>query len=377
MASTPRFRYEGDTLCEPETQTAMPSFTPEALRAVTTLIVSRMGSAAEETEEIADHLVRANLAGHDSHGVGMLPTYVRLLQDGLLVPNQTTQTVLDAGALLVIDARRGFGQRVTADAVRRAIGRARELGACVLALRNASHIGRIGTYGELATRAGCAFTAFVNVADHHDVQAPWACAEPRLGTNPFCTAVPGADGETLLLDMATTTIAAGKARVAYNKGTTVADGCLIDAAGEPTNDPTGLIRDHTGALVSFGRHKGSGLAVMCEIMAGAIGGGQRVDEPAKGGVLNSMLATIIDLSKLGDPAASAGHVEATKSHIRSSRVAPGFDEVLLPGEPERRSAAARERDGIPVDATTWHDIREAAAKLGITAAELDRAAGAN
>ncbi|HXA24755.1 MAG TPA: Ldh family oxidoreductase [Acetobacteraceae bacterium] len=198
----------------------MASFMPQALHALTTLIVSRMGSAPEETEEVADHLVRANLSGHDSHGVGMLPTYVRLLQDGLLVPNQTPHTVLDAGALLVIDARRGFGQRMAADAVRRAIARARETGACVLALRNASHVGRIGTYAELAASAGMAFTAFVNVADGRDVQAPWACAEARLGTNPFCAAVPGLavddEAPALLLDMATTTIAAGKARVAFN-----------------------------------------------------------------------------------------------------------------------------------------------------------------
>jgi len=355
----------------------MPNFTAPALRALASLVVSRMGSSPEETEEVADHLVRANLAGHDSHGVGMLPAYIRLLQDGLLVPDQTPHTVLDAGALLVIDARRGFGQRVTADAVRRAIARARELGACVLALRNASHVGRIGTYGELAARAGCAFTAFVNVADGRDIQAPWACAEPRLGTNPFCTAVPGPDGPALLLDMATTTIAAGKARVAYNKGVPVPDDCLIDAAGRPTNDPAGVIRDHAGAMLSFGRHKGSGLAVMCEIMAGAIGGGQRADEATKGGILNSMLATVIDLSRLGDPAAVAEHVDATKAHIRSSRVAPGFDEVLLPGEPERRAAEERMRTGIPVDATTWHDIREAAGRLGITGAELDCAIGAN
>ena len=120
-------------------------------------------------------------------GGGTIPArrlldYVRLLQDGLLVPNQTAETVLDAGPLLVIDARRGFGQRMAADAVRRAIGRARDLGACVLALRNASHIGRIGTYAELAVRHGMAFIAFVNVADHRDYQAPYACAEPRLGT---------------------------------------------------------------------------------------------------------------------------------------------------------------------------------------------------
>jgi hydroxycarboxylate dehydrogenase B len=359
----------------------MPSFTPQALHALTSLIVSRMGSAPEETQEVADHLVRANLAGHDSHGVGMLPNYVRLLQDGLLVPNQTPHTVLNAGALLVIDARRGFGQRMAADAVRRAIARARETGACVLALRNSSHVGRIGTYAELATRAGMAFTAFVNVADGRDVQAPRACAEPRLGTNPFCAAVPGFagddDGPALLLDMATTTIAAGKARVAYNKGLPVADDSLIDANGQPTNDPAGFIRDRTGAMLPFGRHKGSGLAVMCEVMAAAIGGGQRVDEPTRGGILNSMLATVIDLSRLGDPRAIAQNIEATKSHIRSSRVAPGFEEVLLPGEPERRAALQRAATGVEVDATTWHDIREAAGKLGIAAAEIDRAAGVN
>jgi hydroxycarboxylate dehydrogenase B len=359
----------------------MPNFMPQALHALSRLIVSRMGSAPEETEEVADHLVRANLSGHDSHGVGMLPAYVRLLQDGLLVPNQTPHTVLDAGALLVIDARRGFGQRMAADAVRRAIARARETGACVLALRNASHVGRIGTYAELAASAGMAFTAFVNVADGRDVQAPWACAEPRLGTNPFCAAVPGLGGDgdepALLLDMATTTIAAGKARVAFNKGMPVPEGSLIDANGEPTNDPAGFIRDRTGAMLSFGRHKGSGLAVMCEIMAGAIGGGQRVDQPTRGGILNSMLATVIDLSRLGDPAAIAENIEATKSHIRTSRLAPGFDEVLLPGEPERRAAQHRAEVGVEVDATTWQEIREAAGKLGITAAEINRAVGAN
>jgi hydroxycarboxylate dehydrogenase B len=359
----------------------MPSFTPQALHALTSLIVGRMGSLPDETEEVADHLVRANLSGHDSHGVGMLPAYVRLLRDGLLVPNQTPHTVLDAGALLVIDARRGFGQRMAGDAVRRAIARARETGACVLALRNASHVGRIGTYGELAARAGMAFTAFVNVADGRDVQAPWACAEPRLGTNPFCAAVPGLAGDDqapgLLLDMATTTIAAGKARVAYNKGAPVPEGSLIDANGQPTNDPAGFIRDRTGAMLPFGRHKGSGLAVMCEILAGAIGGGQRVDEPSRGGILNSMLATVIDLSRLGDPAAIAQNIETTKSHIRTSRLAPGFDEILLPGEPERRAAQERAKVGIEVDATTWHEIREAAGKIGITAAEIDRAVGAN
>lgn len=355
----------------------MPTLSSQALRAVSHLIARRMGSEESEAGQVSDHLVRANLAGHDSHGVGMLPTYVRLLHAGLLVPNQTASTILDAGALLVIDARRGYGQRMAADAVRRAIGRAREVGACVLAFRNSSHIGRIGTYAELAASEGCAFTAFVNVADHHDVQATWGAAEPRLGTNPFCAAVPGPDGPAVMLDMATTTIAAGKARVAYNKGTTVPDGCLIDDAGNPTNDPAGFIRDHSGALRAFGTHKGSGLAVMCEIMASAVAGGQGAFHEAKGGVLNSMLATIIDLSKLGDPAAIATDIQAVKAHVKSARPAPGFDEVLTPGEPEKRYTAKRMEEGIEVDDTTWRDIRAAAETLGITEAEFNRTVGAN
>jgi uncharacterized oxidoreductase len=165
--------------------------------------------------------------------------------------------------------------------------------------------------------------------------------------------------------------------VAYNKGLPVADGCLIDAAGAPTNDPAGFIRDHTGALRSFGAHKGSGLAVMCEIMASAVAGGQGAFDEAKGGILNSMLATVIDLSKLGDPAVIGRDIAAVTGHVKSARPAPGFSDVLVPGEPERRYAAARAVDGIEVDDTTWRDIRSAAGTLGITPAEFDTALGVN
>jgi hydroxycarboxylate dehydrogenase B len=351
---------------------------PQALHALISLFVRRMGSDEIETKEVADNLLRANLTGHDSHGVGMLPSYVRFLQNGLLVLNQRPQTVLDAGALLVIDARRGFGQRMAAEAVRRAIGRAKELGACVLALRNSEHIGRIGTYAEQAARQGMAFIAFVNVSDVADMQALYACAEPRLGTNPFCAAVPGADGTpAVLLDMATSTIAFGKARVAYNKGVDVPEGSLIDAEGRPTNDPTGLICDNKGALLAFGKHKGSGLAVMVEMMAGAMAGGKRAEQDRKGSFMNSMLAIVIDPAKFNDLASVAAGAASTAAHIRSSRVAPGFNEIQLPGEPERRSGERRGREGIPVDDGTWRDLLAAAAKLGITQDEIDQAVASN
>ena len=112
-------------------------------------------------------------------------------------------------------------------------------------------------------------------------------------------------------------------------------------------------------------------------MAAAVAGGQGVFDAAKGGVLNSMLATVIDLSKLGDPDLIAANIQAVKAHVKSARPAPGFDEVLVPGEPEKRYAAMRSERGIEVDDTTWRDIRTAAGTLGITPAEFDQVIGVN
>ena len=351
----------------------MPEFKPETLQAFAKLVVTRMGSREEEADEVADHLVRANLGGHDSHGVGMLPTYVRLLGEGLLVPNQGLRTVVDFGALLVFDAGRGFGQRMAAEAVRAAIARARQRGASVLGLRNSAHIGRIGTYGELAASAGMAFVGFVNVADHHPIQAPYACRDARLGTNPFCATIPGERDAPVVLDMATTAIAFGKARVAYNKGVSVPEGTLIDAEGRPTTDPTSMVRDRKGALLSFGLHKGSGLAVMCEMLAAILIGGQRADDPQRGGTVNNMLAVVIDLARFGDPATIRSGVASSAGYIKSSRVAPGFEEILLPGDPERRAAARRRESGIPIDETSWAEICDAARQVGVTDEEIGRA----
>ena len=293
----------------------MPNMKPEALQAFAKLVASRMGSREEEAEEVADHLVRANLAGHDSHGVGMLPTYVRLLGDGLLVPNQTLTPVVDYGALLVFDAGRGFGQRMAADAVRAAMGRAKQTGAAVLGLRNSAHIGRIGTYGELAADAGMAFVAFVNVADHHPWQAPYALSRAAARHQPVLRRCPRPKRHADRADMATTAIAFGKARVACNKAVPVPEGVLIDPEGRPTTDPTELVRNGAGALLSFGLHKGSGLAVMCEMLGAALIGGQRADETERGGVVNSMLAVVIDLARLGDPAAIwSGHRGERRLH---------------------------------------------------------------
>jgi uncharacterized oxidoreductase len=356
----------------------MPTIQADRLYQLARRIVLATGSSEKEAHEVADHLVKANLSGHDSHGLGMLPDYARMVRDKLLVPNQQLETVVDFGAIMLFDAQRGFGQAMAAEAMRRGCARAKETGAAVVGLRYTCHVGRIGHWAEQCAAAGMASIHFVSVADHHAIQAPHACADPRLGTNPFCAALPGEDGTAILLDMATTTIAFGKARVARNKGVQVPPNSIIDPEGRPTTDPVQLVDEHKGALMSFGVHKGSGLAIMCEMLAGCMTGGplNHPGYPQKGSIINNMLSIIIDPTRFGDAAKMRAEIEATKDWIRASRVAPGFDEILMPGEPELRSRSSRGKDGIPLDPKSLGDIIAAGASLGVPRAELEQLVGA-
>ena len=356
----------------------MPTIPVAELHELTMRIIAPLpGSREHEARDVADQLVRSNLCGHNSHGVGMLPDYARLVQAGLAVPNQTLQTVADHGAVLVLDAGRGFGQSMAAEAMRRGIARARETGAAIVALRNSSHVGRIGHWGEQCAAAGMASVHFVNVADHAPWTAPHGGSDARLNTNPFCAALPGDDGPAVLLDMATSAIAFGKARVARNKGLPVPPDSILDADGNPTDDPTPIVDRHEGALMAFGLHKGSGLAVLCELLGGALTGGMTVQpgHPRRGAIINSMLSIIVDVAALGRPAAIMQEVEAVKDWVRASPPRPGFDEVLLPGEPERRAHAQRSAQGVPLDERSLSQIIDAGASLGLDRGELEAIIG--
>jgi len=326
-----------------------------------------LGCHEEEAREVGAHLVAANLAGHDSHGIGMLPTYVELAEAGLLVANRRPETVVDLPALLVLDADRGFGQWMRRLAMIAGIERAKKVGACTVALRNSAHIGRIGTYAEQCAAAGMVSIHFVNVAGHDPIVAPFGGTDGRFITNPFAVGVPGRGGPAIVLDMATSKIAFGKARLARNRGVPVADGCILDETGRPTTDPVALVDQHIGSLVAFGEHKGSGLAILCEVLGGALTGG-RTSQPAHrrdGSVINSMLTTIIDVSSMADIDRFVDEVEAVCRHIKASPPAAGVAEVLLPGEPEMQAREVRLRDGIPLDAKSLDDILAAARLAGV------------
>jgi uncharacterized oxidoreductase len=203
-------------------------------------------------------------------------------------------------------------------------------------------------------------THWVNVHGHKSLVAPFGGAEARFTTNPYCTAIPRKGQEPLVLDFATSQVAMGKVRVANNKQVQMDAGLLIDAAGNPTTDPGVMYNPPYGAILPFGLHKGGGLAVICDLLAGALTGG-RTHSPRTikhGGtdIINNMLSVIID------PAAMAGtdffedEVETFVNWVKSAKPQPGVPEVLTPGEPERARRADREKNGIPIDTTTWQQL---------------------
>jgi uncharacterized oxidoreductase len=330
------------------------------------------GSSAEEARLVADNLVTANVVGHDSHGIGMMPRYVEALQEGGLHPNQQVEVKFDAGALLSLDGCAGYGQSIGLQATEMAISRAKQHGTAIVALGNSHHLGRIGHWAEMALAQGLVSIHFVNVQSFARV-APFAGADRRFGTNPVCIGIPLPGEAPFLLDMATSAVAQGKLRVAHNKRAKIPHGWLIDDQGNPTDDPRWGVLAPLGAMTCFGEHKGYGLAVACELLGGALTGGgvTDYDNKTQRRVLNGMLSILIDPQKLGTGNKFAKDARSFLGWLRASRAAPGHDQVRIAGEPERETREKREVEGIPVDDETWKEIRAAAAKLKLDPARIE------
>jgi uncharacterized oxidoreductase len=339
------------------------------LRRTVAEVIAAAGSKPEEAQTVADNLVLANLSGHDSHGVGMVPRYIDAVLEGGLKPNTGIAVKLDGGSLLALDGQRGYGQVVGAEAMALGMERAQKTGSCVMALANAHHLGRIGHFAEMAVARGLVSIHFVNVQSR-PVVAPYGGGDGRYGTNPFCVGVPMEGREPFVLDFATSRVAQGKMRVAHNEGRKVEPGYLIDEKGRPTTDPGVVVVPQPGgmfgALMAFGEHKGYGMAVACELLGGALTGSGTWHRPADTArsVINGMFTVLVDPRKLGTQTDFAREALAFADWLKQSPPAPDSDGVLLAGEPERTARVQRERDGIVVDDTTWKEIVAAGAKVG-------------
>ena len=331
-------------------------------------IVRHAGGSDDEAEIVSRHLVDANLAGHDSHGVGMLPAYTGGIAEGRLKPGAHAEVVLDKGAYVLIDGNRGFGQVVAREAMQITIAKAKEMGLAVSGLRNSYHIGRVGAWGEMCADAGFISIHYVNALSPNSLVAPFGGTEARFTTNPYCTAIPESDRHPrLVLDMATSNVAAGKVRVAYLKGVEVPENSLIDHTGQPTNDPSVLFTEPRGAMRSMGEHKGYGLALICDILAGAFTGGGAFElaRVATNKIVNNMLTIVLDPDVFAGADSFRSEVDRFTDWVKSSAPAAGVDEVMVPGDPERKARAAREANGIPIDDGTMGALLETAEKVGL------------
>jgi uncharacterized oxidoreductase len=332
----------------------------EVLRGFVSDIFVKAGSGAREAQLIAEQLVEANLAGHDSHGVGSIPVYIRNVRTGNLPLNQTLSVVLESGPLLVCDGNGGAGQVMGHDAVARAIAVAGQHGACILGLRNSHHLGRIGHWATQCAAAGLVSIHFVNVISAPAV-APFGGTAARIGTNPFAVGIPRDGERPILIDFATSKLAVGKVRVALNEGRALPEGVLLTPDGEPTTDPAKLFGTPRGVLLPFGEHKGWGLGLACELLGAALTGGKTQAGPkSRDAVINSMLSIVVSPERLGTEDSYFAEIARFTAWAQSGENRA----VLLPGDVEAATRAERIAGGVPIDAKTWSDIVQSAADVG-------------
>ncbi len=350
------------------------------LRRLVSAIFSAAGCDRAESDRIALYLSNANLAGHDSHGVIRVPRYVEYLRAGKVKAGQGLTVVTENDVLAVLDGNFGFGQTVGPLAVRHGIDKAAANGVALIALRHAGHLGRIGEWAEMAAAEGLVSVHFVNVAGSLLV-APFGGTSRRLSTAPFAAGVPVAGKPPMILDFATSVVAEGKALVAMNGGKPLPEGSLIGPDGKPTTDPVALYgvvapgtspnpRNGPGAIRAMGEHKGSGLALLCELLAGALTGSGCAG-PGERSVANGMLSLYMSPAFFGSGDAFAGEVAGYIDFFKSANPVDPDGEVLIPGEPERQRRTARERDGVPLTDDAWQAILGAARGVGLGQEETD------
>ena len=347
------------------------------------------GCSAAEGERIGKYLVSANLTGHDSHGVARVPRYLQWKRDQVVIADQKVKLLTETPVLAVVDGCHGFGQTVGPQAVAIGIDKCRAMGLSLVALRNSGHIGRIGDWAEMAAEAGLVSVHFVN-ASGSVLVAPFGGSERRLSTAPFAVGVPRSGQAPIILDFATSVVAEGKVLVASQGGKSLPADALIDSDGKLSADPRVLYGEYTGtslrqggkgtgAIRAFGEHKGSGLALMCELLGGSLTGMQAtgsdgVSQDRFRG--NGMLSFYVDPKVVDADAIFPGDVARYVAYFKSAKPAVAGGEVLIPGEPEARMRQQRLREGVPLPNDTWASIIAAAREVGVDERRIQQAGAA-
>jgi LDH2 family malate/lactate/ureidoglycolate dehydrogenase len=345
-------------------ESAIMKISADTLRANVAALYRAVGLPDEHAALVADTLVRADMWGHSSHGVMRAPWYLDRVRHGVMQPVTAAARIVDAGAVAVVDGREGVGQVIARDAMLDAVARAKRHGVGVVSVRNSNHHGALGYFTRLAAQAGC---IGMLAANGGPAMAPWGGKRMAVGTNPWSIAAPAGRHAPMMLDITNTVVARGKIFLARQKGVAIPDSWAMDADGNPTTDPVAAL---AGVILPMAGHKGYAIALMMDVLAGVLSGSgmltevnspYKTDKPSRSG--HFFLA--LDIQAFGPLAAFEARIERMIAEVKAVPLAPGFDEILYPGELEARNEARSARDGLDLPEKSWTDLMAEAARLGV------------
>jgi uncharacterized oxidoreductase len=304
--------------------------------------------------------------GFDSHGVIRVPEYVDLVKKGAISPGARMSTIQETENTAVIDCARNFGQVSATGVMTTAIEKADKANVATVVTRRCGHVGRLGHYTEMAARQGFVAFAFCNSARNGHFVQPWGGREGRLATNPMSFAFPVGSGDPILADFSTAEVPEGVLRVYRNRGQLLPGKWVMDAKGYPSDDPNAFYGPPRGAIIPFGGmkgYRGYALSLLVDVMAGVLAGTQPgTDQPG-----NGLTFVVINVGAFLAPAAYAQLIDELRDYLKSSAPAPGYTEVLVPGEGDFRKKQQRLREGISIEERTWDEVQATGATLGVEA----------
>ncbi len=345
----------------------MPTFSAEELRTLVAQCFMQVAVPPAEAEQTARLMIEANLTGHDTHGVRQTPRYVGLIEQGLIKAGAPVTVLKETPTTALLDGHDNLGYVAASKATELAIEKARKTHLSAVGIRNLNHVGRVGAYPEMIAKAGFVGLVFVNAQSVRGSQVtPFGGLSARLGTNPMAAGFPNPQGDPVLLDFATSAVAANKIRQAKSRGKQMGDGIMMMKDGTPTNNPDDYLEGRALMLPLGGEqgHKGYALAVMVDILSGILAGSGTTLHPSAD-LNNGTFIICIDPEVFTTRKEYERDLTEYVDHLRATPTLPGAPAVQVPGDYESRNRKLRRQEGISLEASVWEDVRKCAERLGV------------
>jgi uncharacterized oxidoreductase len=343
----------------------VPKFVSSEILSLAERLLSAGSLPASDAALVARLLVKAELRGYPGHGLTRVAQYLAFVKSGTVRLDSKPVIIREGKTTAVIDGRHYIGQVVAHQAMELAIKKAKEHGAGIVCIRRASHTGRLADYMEMAADAGMIGIGAVSVGA--GTTTLYGGMERIGGTNPIAFGFPGRNGAHVLIDLATASMSMGEIQKRVARKEKLPEGMMLDASGNPTTDFKKFRGPPRGVFLPFGGHKGSGIALATEFLGGILSGnGASKDWWQKGGHgVNGVFLQAVAVEEFQPLDEFLDKVEEFVRFVKSTKPAPGFSEILLPGEHGRANEERQIKEGLLVDDATWSELQELAAELGV------------